>query len=426
MKPCVQCRQPLSDNASFCRNCGAPQPPQRHGPDKKVQVTLIICLAAVAAAAIIFVLLLVFHSKAKNTPRTFDFTCAQYTDEINRLLGEKELNPNYWVVSDSKASYKGGTYWIDLDTDLDSKKIKKITVGPADLEDGIKMASVSLMAVDESQTQKTALDTLALYKDVNLNVFVFEANENRLPKQLSAVGAALTQTTTPQPVSTYEPPPPSVIVEPPTTTQPQTEDPKASAYRAYLTHLENNRSWFVDYKDNAYSGKRFEHIIAFKDLNGDGVEEMIYLKAPEENQLRVYLCILTYQDGSVTTLYEDLFVTFAGAECGYDIYIGNDGKLYHILSHFPNSSAYLYSVDGNTVSATCLANTYGVGTGNPDIDYYIDGKDVSQEAYKSYIENMRSGIATYLSYYHGMGTNPGTDDISLDYDRACNFLRSNI
>ena len=51
---------------------------------------------------------------------------------------------------------------------------------------------------------------------------------------------------------------------------------------------------------------------------------------------------------------------------------------------------------------------------------------VRQAEHKAYVDNMKSSIATYLCYYHGAGTNPGTDDISMDYDRACAFLRSNI
>ena len=158
---CKNCGCQLSKEIKFCPRCGAPN--ERKGVSKPLLISL-ICLTVVVVSLTITFVTLMLHNKSGN-PGTFDFTCSQYTEEMNRILGEKKLDQDKWVINDTSAEYDDTGFEIDLDIEEKSKLVSKISVGPADSEDAVKIAAVSIMVAETELTQKDVLDQLADLKE---------------------------------------------------------------------------------------------------------------------------------------------------------------------------------------------------------------------------------------------------------------------
>ena len=158
---CKNCGTQLTKEIKFCPRCGAPN--EKKGMSKPLLITLICLTAVVVSLAVTFVTLML-RNKSGN-PGTFDFTCSQYTEEMNRILGEEKLDQDKWVINDTSAEYNDTGFEIDLDIEEKSKHVSKISVGPADSEDAVKIASVSIMVTEVKLTQKDVLNQLADLKE---------------------------------------------------------------------------------------------------------------------------------------------------------------------------------------------------------------------------------------------------------------------
>ena len=158
---CKNCGTQLTKEIKFCPRCGAPN--EKKGMSKPLLITLICLTVVVVSLAVTFVTLML-RNKSGN-PGTFDFTCSQYTEEMNRILGEEKLDQDKWVINDTSAEYNDTGLEIDLDIEEKSKHVSKISVGPADSEDAVKIASVSIMVTEVKLTQKDVLNQLADLKE---------------------------------------------------------------------------------------------------------------------------------------------------------------------------------------------------------------------------------------------------------------------
>ena len=156
MKTCSRCGAQVPPNARVCPNCGAPQP--QENKSRKALIAVLISLLAVLAAVVAIIIFVVMNqSDEEAKPNTFDYTCSEYTDLMNRILGGNKLEQSKWAPNSSGYKYSEKTFLIDLDTDKDSEKVTKITVGPDDTDDGVKMAAAIIMTAEPSLTQKHAL-----------------------------------------------------------------------------------------------------------------------------------------------------------------------------------------------------------------------------------------------------------------------------
>lgn len=169
MQRCEKCQRLISDQATVCPHCGARYDvaampdPQKDIKRKRMKIALFILsgVAVILIAAIVVLLILRSIPKA----RTFDFSCTEYTDKINALLGTDKLDKDKWNITEAEAVYTADSFYIRLDTDKDSQRATKITVGPADSEDAVKMAAASLMVVYTEYTQTIAIDEIGRYRD---------------------------------------------------------------------------------------------------------------------------------------------------------------------------------------------------------------------------------------------------------------------
>ena len=150
-----------------------PSVPQNQPKKKKSKKGLLIVLFSLIAVMIglgvVLTVMIMNHKK----PKTFDYNCAEYTAEMNRITGNK-LDQNKWVEYKNKEGYKYSdkNYAIDLSTDKDTQKINSITVGPSDKEDGVKMAAASMMTVEPDLKQDKAMSQLADIREGKQDRFV--------------------------------------------------------------------------------------------------------------------------------------------------------------------------------------------------------------------------------------------------------------
>ena len=69
---------------------------------------------------------------------------------------------------------------------------------------------------------------------------------------------------------------------------------KSIAYQAYLEYMQDHPEWFL-VDDPTFSYVMNKKPIALRDINGDGIDELIhYLPRNEEKTGEIILCIVTY------------------------------------------------------------------------------------------------------------------------------------
>lgn len=159
MKKCPQCSRALQDSAEFCPYCGEKIKIPRKNNTKPLLIAL-ICLIAAVIGVIVWLMVLLLN-RGSDAPKSFDFNCAQYTEEMNRILGENKLDEKKWVVNEVTAVYRERDVQIQLHTAQDSDKVDIIRVSPTTDEYAVKLAAVSLMVAEPKLEQQPALQQLA-------------------------------------------------------------------------------------------------------------------------------------------------------------------------------------------------------------------------------------------------------------------------
>lgn len=207
------------------------------------------------------------------------------------------------------------------------------------------------------------------------------------------------------------------------TTEPPAENEKALAYKAYYDYLSNHKDLFNN--KSGYDSENNSRIIAFKDLNNDGVDEMVCTKYSDSRHLVTNLCVLSYKNGALQTLYDNELYTHAGAEAAYSVFIADDLEMYSVLNQHPRSNVIKYEVNDSSVKAVHVARTDGKGTGDPVVDFYIESDRVSGSEYNSFVDNIKSKAMYNLCYNRSNMENKSANDISMSYDEACDYLNKN-
>lgn len=206
-------------------------------------------------------------------------------------------------------------------------------------------------------------------------------------------------------------------------TEPPTEDANKTAYSAYYDYLSNHYDLFND--NSGYESSHDDNIIAFKDLDNDGADEMVCTRYSDSRHMETNLCIFSYKNGALQTLYDSKLFVHAGAEAAYSVFIAGDLEMYSILNHHPHNNVTKYEVTDSGVKAVQIAKTEGEGTGNPEVDCYIEGKMVSNSEYYSFVDNIKSEATENLCFSHPNTINKSANDISMSYSEACEYLKNN-
>ena len=247
----------------------------------------------------------------------------------------------------------------------------------------------------------------------------FHPNEKGAKAYASCVQAKISELEgiTPRAKPTEKPTEKSVEIP----THKPSEDFQESANQAYLEYLQDHSNWFENL-GNDYTYSVAENQIALFDVNRDGLSELIFLRPTDDsNDLEISLCVLTYKDGAVKKLYDDKLINLPGAGPTYEILFSDDSNLYSVARNYPNSYVTRYDINRDTIKSVLLAESQGHGTSNPDIKYYIDGSQTTENKYQSYYDGIANSANTVLIAHH----ETGLDDISMSYFEACNYLKNN-
>lgn len=211
----------------------------------------------------------------------------------------------------------------------------------------------------------------------------------------------------------------------PTTVQPTTEktneDNKKSANRAYLSHLREHSEWFTDVKYGVGNVIK-EHSIAFTDLNSDGINELIYLH-PDDIEHTGYqcLCVVTYRDNEIKTLYDQPVASYAGADSYLWVVLGENSKLYSVVDQSGAAQIIEYQykngkLDPNTVAEETKKTLYP----REDNSFSVNGKDCTLQEFLNYKDNVLKSAVAVLNYDHN--TDIYAKDISMSYQETCKYL----
>lgn len=246
---------------------------------------------------------------------------------------------------------------------------------------------------------------------------------------LTACSAKPSETEEPQEETQAQTTIPSTTAQPttaqPTTVQPTTEktneDNKNSANKAYLSHLLEHSEWFTDVKYGVGNVIK-EHLIAFTDLNSDGINELIYVH-PDDIEHTGYqcLCVVTYRDNEIKTLYDQPVVSYAGADSYLWIIIGENSNLYSVVDKSGAAQIIEYQykngkLDPNTVAEETKKTLYP----REDNSFNVNGKDCTLQEFLNYKDNVLKSAVSFLSYDHD--SDISAEDKSMSYDKACEYL----
>lgn len=205
-------------------------------------------------------------------------------------------------------------------------------------------------------------------------------------------------------------------------TEAPTENPNKSAYKAYMDNLSENYDLINDTRFTDYDTKADDHVIALKDINNDGIDELIYVKYADSSYMIINLTVLSYSNGALETMYDDFLINIPGAGPTYNVFLNSSGELYSVATNYPNVKITQYSVSESSVTSEMLAESKGQGTDNPDVKYFISDSAVSEDKFSSYKESILSDEAISLCHYE---IEPNASDISMSYAEAYDYLTEN-
>lgn len=211
-------------------------------------------------------------------------------------------------------------------------------------------------------------------------------------------------------------------------TEPPTEQPTEvmtnTVYKAYLDYMHGHPEWFLA-DDATFSYTMKKKPIAFRDINGDGIEELIHYRPKiEEKTGKINLCIVTYSNG-VQTLYDEEEVSLPGAEAGYSVFIDNDNKLYSVTAKELNGHVIRFDMTGMKLSAQTLADSQAHHLAEPEeATCHVEGADVSYQEFNDYRKTVEDKVKTYLLINYQ--NSRGAEDVSMSYSDACSYLEKHI
>ena len=389
MKTCEQCGHTVAGSLDKCPHCGYAFSPNNNKKKKTLLIIIFSLLALVIAVGIILTFVILNQKK----PKTFDFDCAGYTEEMNTLLdNDKKLDKNSWVANGNNSSYtySGIDYTIELETDKSSKKVKCITVSPSDSENGVKMATASMMITDKNTTQDTAMSDLVKLKNGQSKVFLDDIVVTYDNSEKEFVIEPNTdendQTTTVDPTeATNEPATIAPTTKQPaqkeTTTEPDTEEPTtekaADSWKQLYINFLNNECVF-DYE----TGKLVY-------LNDDDVPELILVGPSDIQWSETVICWI---DGDEVKVFK----TNSGDVIADNTpsYVDRGGFLSVRKSGTSTIFTWYYYFDGSSVNEAHQTKWQEAPPQNNAFniqdEYKIDDKDVTKEEVESFPETLGS------------------------------------
>ena len=222
-------------------------------------------------------------------------------------------------------------------------------------------------------------------------------------------------------------------------------------YAAYAERLEEEEEGIRAYRWKNGEDEELSKSIVIKDINGDGIPELIYFYA--EDEYFSYLNICTYKDGEVIDCGYDPVRTRGETEpspdaafftdnnygkgVDYIIYTGKETGTFHIaciegdVTMFYRSTEFSMDEDGyiSTVS-NVIYDTSPRGESGETLDrYFIDGSETGPEdaeaEFETAADDFKELLMVSISGRHDMAAfrNKSQPQAALDYDEAIEWLQ---
>lgn len=390
MKTCEQCGHTVAESLDKCPHCG-----YRFSPNNnKKKKTLLIIIFSLLALVIVVGIILTFVILNQKKPKTFDFDCAEYTEEMNALIGnDKKLDKNNWVSNDNNTgySYGGIDYTIEIETDKSSKKVKRITVSPSDSQNGVKITAASMMVADKKTTQETAMsdlvklkneqskvihDNIVVTHDDNKKEFIIEPNtdENNQTIAVETTEATTDPATIAQAIKQHP-------TQEETTTEPDTEE---------LTTEKSADSWkklYIDFLKNECVFDYETGKLVY--LDDDDVPELILVGSSDIQWSASVVCWINGDEVNV-------FKTTAGDVIANNTpsYVDHGGYLSVRKGATSTVFTWYYYFDGSSVNEAHQTKWQEAPPQNNAFniqdEYKIDDEEVTKEEVEAFPDTLGS------------------------------------
>lgn len=170
MAKCKKCGAVLDKSQKACAQCGTPFQKKNRAP----AVVLILLLVLLLGGGGVYTYLW-YRDNHPHYYKTFDLTCEEYSAALNRLLKEEgrvdlRMDERRWAESSRNAAmeYDGGSFIIRAKTAEDggyTAKLRELRVGSLGTEDGVQVAVLSVLALEELQTKDVVLGDIEALKN---------------------------------------------------------------------------------------------------------------------------------------------------------------------------------------------------------------------------------------------------------------------
>ncbi|SNU06729.1 zinc-ribbon domain-containing protein [Lachnospiraceae bacterium] len=203
----------------------------------------------------------------------------------------------------------------------------------------------------------------------------------------------------------------------------------------YLSVLQEHKKSIKKYTwQRGYNSDK-AYPVAFKDLTGDGIDEMIFMEA--DNEYAASLYIYTFADGEARQIYsmENLDVEVAGGTTFYVAALKDNAGLFIYHSVTDEGSDELFDKLELSDGVYKVASTYE-RSAYPNEDYTsmnvtckADGKKVEESEFANYINDNQNNIETFLMHSEGEDLDTlvsKSGEINMTYKEATSKLKEDI
>lgn len=171
MAKCKKCGAVLGKTQRACPQCGTPFQKKNRAP----VVVLILLLVLLVGGGGVYTYFW-YRDHHPRYYKTFDMTCGEYSSALSRLLEEEgrmslRIDERKWVESSRSHAmeYDGGSFVIRAKTAEDGgfdEKLRELRIGSLATEDGVQVAAMSVLALEQLQTKDVIFRDIEALKNL--------------------------------------------------------------------------------------------------------------------------------------------------------------------------------------------------------------------------------------------------------------------
>lgn len=221
------------------------------------------------------------------------------------------------------------------------------------------------------------------------------------------------------------------------------EDELKNAYGNILKELSYSRKYYYWQGHHEYNGYSYDiigdnKIVAFADVNNDGITEMLLASCPDYDGVVANLKVYTYDSDEAKLIYDAPVDAYVAGGTSYYIFLGKDGCLYQykeMADEAVEAELSRFVVDGDKLVTEVIISEYhgfeyddaGNNIGNNDIYYDKDSNVISEDEGISIKEGLIKQ-ASQILLHNDAGLKianaiiPNVSDTGLIYSEGLSYL----